>query len=266
MPTKKIIPEFAELVAAIKANDVSKLESTLAAGVDVNGTDVLGRTLLMTAAEVGSGSMVKLLLTHRAKLATRDRLNFHDAGGKTALHRAVQGRRHEVVQLLITAGADMEVRDKLGETALHFSVANGDLPMTDLLLDSGAAPNGSGSTGTPLTTAAIMGFTNVAKSLLSHGADPNHPADARRPVLGCAVFAKKPELCRILITAGAREDATDHEGRTAMDSVGLTAMPDIRGIKLTSDQMTELREKVAAAVVIRSLLLEAGAAEKIYAL
>lgn len=263
MPPKKILSEFVELVSVIRGDDAPRLESMLVSGIDVNGTDVLGRTLLMIAAEVGNARIVRILLAHRAKLDTRDRLNFHDGGGKTALYRAVEHRHHEVAQILIAAGADMEVRDKLGQTALHSAVANGDFAMTDLLLGAGASPHGSGRMGTPLSTAVGMGFADIARLLLLNGADPNHPADSHRPVLATAVFSKKPELCRMLLDAGALANATNQDGKTALDIVGLTVMPDrLPGGTLTSDQMFELRGKIAAAAVIRSMLIDAEAAER----
>lgn len=262
MPPKRILLQFAELAEAISKSNEERLQSALDSGIDVNGTDIHGRTLLMFAAELGKLDVVKRLVARGAKLNTRDRLNFHDGGGKTALHYAVQSRRPEVAEFLLSKGADTEVQDKSNQTSLYLAVANGDLAMTKLLLDAGADPNGSGRVGTPLSTASVMGYTEVARLLLEHEADPNHPADARRPVLASAVYAKKPELCTLLIEAGAEVNATDEDGKTAADLVGLTKMPDrLPGISLSEKQIIKLRERIAAAAEIRSILLRAGADE-----
>lgn len=262
MPPKKNLSEFADVVAEIAADDLAELEARLLSGIDVNGTDILGRTLLMKAAEMGKTGCVRLLLGHRAKIDTRDRRSFDDSGGKTALHQAVEHRHYEVARLLVSAGADLDVRDKLGDTALHLAVANNDVAMIELLLNAGADPNGGGRTVTPLSNAALMGFTDAAKLLIDKGADPNHPVDVNGLALASAVYSKKPELCRLLLDAGAQVNAKDRDGKTALDSVGLTTMPErFPGLTLSPEQLAELREKVAAAALIRSMLIEAGASE-----
>lgn len=260
MSSDVIASQFAELKDLIVNKDDARLATLLASGTNANSSDVAGRTLLMAAAELGNANAVKLLLSHGAKVNARDRLSYHDQGGSTALHRAARYQHHEIVRLLITSKADLNVCDKNGQTALHWAAENGDLPMTQLLLDAGANPDRSCRTSTSLSTAVVLGHIDIVRLLLSKGAQLSHPANARTPVLQYAVHIRKPDLCRLLIEAGADVNATDYEGRTAWDKVknGLTKMPD-RLPGLSAEQIEDVRRTIDASNIIRSILRNAGA-------
>jgi len=58
--------------------------------------------------------------------------------GRIALILAADHRYWTVLRQLITKGADVNAKDDGGYTALMFAVANGDLPMIELLLKAGA--------------------------------------------------------------------------------------------------------------------------------
>ncbi len=54
--------------------------------------------------------------------------------------RAVDAGRRDAIALLVWLGFDVNAR-RDGETALHWSAWNGDIPMAQMLLDAGADPN-----------------------------------------------------------------------------------------------------------------------------
>jgi uncharacterized protein len=112
--------------------------------------------------------------------------------GFTALHLAIFGGQEAAMRLLLERGADPNVLSTsdiakvppLGTAAFVRTV-----PLAQLLLDSGADPNGRGEGGfTALHTAAQNEDEELARLLLERGADPSLAAeDGRRPAdLGLA--------------------------------------------------------------------------------
>jgi len=114
--------------------------------------------------------------------------------GFTALHLAIFGGQEAAMRLLLGRGADPNVLSTsdiakvrpLGTAAFVRSV-----PLAQVLLDSGADPNGRGEGGfTALHTAAQNEDEELAGLLLERGADPSLAAeDGRRPAdLGLAAL------------------------------------------------------------------------------
>lgn len=90
-----------------------------------------------------------------------------------------------LVALLLAAGADAQAVDNTGWCPLVFVASSGQLPLLDLLLAAGAAPNPAptqdGGGWTPLARAAYRGHGAVVARLLAAGADPAVPAGGRTP-------------------------------------------------------------------------------------
>src|SRR5204863_1006326 len=96
--------------AAIRANDLARLNGLLAQGADVNVKDPQGITPLMFAAWVGSVESMKTLLDRGADP------NVTSSTGATALMLAVT--ELPKVQLLIARKADVNIATARGRTAL----------------------------------------------------------------------------------------------------------------------------------------------------
>ena len=99
------------------------------------------------------------------------------------------------------AAANPQLIDKGG--ALHLLSKRGDATAVQWLLEHGANPNALWAHWeaevTPLHLAAAQGHAEIARLLLSAGADPRirdtrHDGDA----LGWAEFFKKPEIVQLL--------------------------------------------------------------------
>ena len=180
--------------------DAAMIEKLLASGVDPNCANPGGETVLMTASRTGKVDAIKLLLDRGANVNAKE-----SERGQTALMWAVLENHPDAVKLLLARGADINAKTTArtikgeytparpaaasgpgiirqralptaegGMTALLFAVRDGNMPMTRLLLDSGADINlASANDTSPLIIAILNGQTEIASDLLKRGADPN---------------------------------------------------------------------------------------------
>jgi ankyrin repeat protein len=92
---------------------------------------------------------------------------------------ASEGNVAAVVTILENDSSQLEALDVRGRTPLHKAAMAGQLEVSRLLLDRGAAPDGVDSSGfTPLLLAIFTNNKQLVESLADHGADLNveHPA------------------------------------------------------------------------------------------
>ena len=141
---------------------------------------------------------------------------FDLSAGKTFLmHWAAVGDV-EQMQALVQQGADVNAVDDDGDTALYYALSNGDTDIVDLLLDHGANPNISGTSGNPLHLAADQGWTGVVSSLIRHGADVDAQQAGGLTASMLAAGTSSTEPLRVLSAAGADLDRLDDDGDSAL--------------------------------------------------
>ncbi|KAH9007381.1 hypothetical protein EDB83DRAFT_2302272 [Lactarius deliciosus] len=164
---------FAPLQAALckRYFGVADLLREHGAVVDVRGQ--YERIPLHAASIDGSVDIMRWLLNHGADA------NARQYGHRTPLHAAAFSTHLEAVQVLLKYNADVNSRDYFDNTPLHeiLSFTNV-LPegervgVVRLLLEHGADPNACGDNhSTPLHQASSMRFLEVARVLLSYGAN-----------------------------------------------------------------------------------------------
>lgn len=96
------------------SNDqIDKLRNQIA--TDTNAKDNNGKTPLMIATEEGKYKIVKLLISHGARVDERD------DEGNTALMKAIGSRETKNAKFLLDQGADPFIKNKKGETALSMA-------------------------------------------------------------------------------------------------------------------------------------------------
>lgn len=128
-----------QLIEAIKAGDVARVQALLAGGANVNATGEGGMAPLMVAAGIGHLQMVKDLLKAGADVKAQDERGY------TALMCACYNPDldrgfPEVVHALIDAGSDLEHRIFYGVRPLMLAAGAGEAGVVDVLLKAGADP------------------------------------------------------------------------------------------------------------------------------
>jgi serine/threonine protein kinase len=95
-----------------------------------------------------------------------------ETGGSTPLHEAVRLQNNEATRLLLERGADPDRSDSSGHRSLHYALRNRDYTITSMLLERGADPNAPDRDGhTPLWYARTYCNRTYVRLLKERGAD-----------------------------------------------------------------------------------------------
>lgn len=140
----------------------------------------------------------------------------------------VVGTQNRLLLRLLLAGGENPNVCSLGGSVLSVSAGSGDLEEVRLLLDNGAHPDkplDSGG-GTPLFAALSMAHYDIARLLLSKGANARHISDGGLTALhelargsrtdGSKVRKQQIALAQQLISFGLSVDASDARGTTPL--------------------------------------------------
>lgn len=159
-------------------------------------------------------------------------VNATDFNGETALYSAVKRDSPSLVRALLRLGADMRADDK-GMTPLHKSASTGNLPITQILLASGAEANLATKKGcTPLHFAAVRGHSSVALALLGREVEvevrstgeaalwdgwPRRQLAMGSTALHAAAQGGHTDVCEMLLKHSRKlVDIPDSEGQTPL--------------------------------------------------
>lgn len=182
-------------------NEAVKL--LLDAGANVNAVDYSDTTPLVKACQYSS-SDVDLVTTLKLLLAAGADVHLTHRGGLELVDHVSrwqdESRRVAMLELLLDAGAAANGSDKLASRFFVSLVKNGDFALIHKVINSGMKPRG----WRPLCLAALLGDVQEVKNqlavkpelkvkLTSHGNTP----------LVYAAYAGHAEVCRLLLDAGA---------------------------------------------------------------
>ena len=155
------------IIEAIRKGNIEAVKQHLAAGMDVNGRDNWGRTVLHKASGwQGQREIVELLISNGADV------NAKRSDGAIPLHYAVYYDRMENVEILLSKGADLNAKDgdQNGATPLHEAAWRSRKEIVDLLISKGADVNDKDNEGqTPLDLAVQHKRTDNIDLLRKHG-------------------------------------------------------------------------------------------------
>lgn len=207
-----------ELVDAIKANDIVRVQAALSSGADIDEIDESLGTPLHIAAAQDSANIALLLIKAGADVdaeANRTRRKAHP------LHLAALWNSTAVATLLLKRGAAVDGRDSLGRTPLMMAATYGHTEVAALLLQAGADPLAEEATyyrDTPAYTAAMSGHFGIVKAMLSIGIN----IDARNARIGetllwGAAFDNRLDVVEFLLANGADPNIADNKGKMPFD-------------------------------------------------
>lgn len=211
------------LLIAARRGDLAGLAQALAAGAAIDGTDPrFSQTALMRAAMFRQPAAVDALLAAGASATPLSNLQ------RTALHWAAIGGSPRVIHALVAVGAVVDAADAERRTPLDLAADHDATAATAALLVAGARVErmrepvasrvalalGNQRTGAP---------TEVLRLLIRTGEGLEvRTSDGRTALLAAVAWAHldgSVEVARELLSAGARRDATNASGQTALDVV-----------------------------------------------
>lgn len=207
-PSSQPVPPVENNTFTFTAEEQAEIDSFLAGyGNDMKTVDDEGKTLLHTAAVIGSVAVTKFLVSKGMDV------NAKDIDGATPLYDTWKAALAEV---LISNGADVNMKDNIGDTPLH-DVR--DIETARFLISKGADVNANNNYGyTPLHVAISYKWRNeFAKSLLVNGADVNAKDKVGDTPLHHATHAGKIDVVQFLISKGANVNAQSNDGSTPLD-------------------------------------------------
>lgn len=172
-------------------------------------------TALFCTAANGCEPMVKLLLTHGAKIVVVAAPS--GKGAKTVLHKSPGTCSDLLVKFVMAQGVNLALQDSQGKNwiPLHWAAKNTNLPMIKLLLNRGAEVDTRDHLGrTSLHLGSWFG-PEVVRFLLENGADT-----AARDMNGYTplhtAVRHSEEVMKVLLEKGADVNAKDDSGSTPM--------------------------------------------------
>ncbi|CAH0552652.1 unnamed protein product [Brassicogethes aeneus] len=182
-----------------------------------DGETIEGAPPLWCAAAAGHLEIVKLLISHGAKVNTTTRTN------STPLRAACFDGHLDIVKYLVQHGADIEVANRHGHTCLMIACYKGHIKIAKYLLFLGASVNRKSVKGnTALHDCAESGSLEILKLLIEHGATMDVDSYGMTPLLAAAVTGHNHIVEYLinlphLVPRGDRIDALELLGATCVD-------------------------------------------------
>lgn len=199
---------------AMRKGHIELVKFLLDKGAEINAISSAGRTPLMQACGSGYFEIVKLLVEREADI------NLKNRQGETALYLASRRGSLEIVKLLLENGADMKVESRTGRTAFVVACISGHLQVAKILLDYDSSIRSQKNmlSETLIDLSTLKNAEEMLDFLIELGADINHSSGGQLGWNGLIQGAAngRKEFVQLLIKKGARVDATDNSGNTAL--------------------------------------------------
>jgi FOG: Ankyrin repeat len=182
----------------VTSGDVEAVQLFLRAGIRPDIKDQTGATPLYGAITFGHSEIARLLIEAGANVNLP-----HRSFGTPLLH-AIHKHRTQTCADLIEAGADMSFKPEGGHTPLGLAVTRNYLDIVAILINEGVDVNADSDGTTVLHIASRNGDSNMVKALIAAGAKTDARNYFGQTALDIASTYSFPEIVQILTEAGAR--------------------------------------------------------------
>ncbi|CAI7573042.1 unnamed protein product [Penicillium bialowiezense] len=207
---------------ALNNDDPETVRVLLKHNASLQSRDLMGGGVYTQCLDIAGGISTIKILAEKGCTAVDERDNYQ----RTAVYVASSFGRPAVLRCLLDLKADpnMGMATVNGLSPLSVAAVDGYSECVRTLLEYQADVNRSDSDGrtTPLRCAATNCHVDTCRILLEHGADPNSSL-INPPILISALklaktlpFSKILEVLELLLSYGAAIDAQDDTGRTAL--------------------------------------------------
>lgn len=143
-----------------------------------------------------------------------------DAKGRTALHWATARAQLDDMRLLIAYGSNPNLMNTTGGTTVMHAVESRNIGALRLVLEAGADTDPQMPEGlfhsSPLTSASLDGLAEMVKLLLRFGAKVDAANPEGRTALHSAAIKQHVECANLLLEHGADMDCVSSSGRTPL--------------------------------------------------
>jgi ankyrin repeat protein len=196
-------PNTGLFFAASQGNN-KHVESYIANGADVNYTDKhLKIPVIGIAIMKGHTETVAILLEHGANPDSK--INV-EGGYMRPLHWSMLVQQLPSAKVLVKNGANLGLTDSFGNTPLISAASNNYPAFAELYLSAGARVDQQDhKKRTALHWAVFSGNDNIARLLITHGADVNAVTSDRRTPLSIAKKKNDKQMVVLLRNAGAEK-------------------------------------------------------------
>lgn len=181
---------------AIHLNKDAMIKLLLDSGADINQADTQGNTPLMKACVVGNGAVVELLINRGAYLLAKNKSK------KSCYDLAHSNKRSNVLSILAKNGLDGKtvIQDDVSDSNFRMQLISGSYALIQHLINLGANVNGV---------------------YVQRGGYEDHQGvrqyyTSTQPMLHAATKNKDFNVAKLLVEKGAKIDAVDHNGHTAL--------------------------------------------------
>ena len=205
-----------DLFFSITKNDADGVKNAIKDGANVNGLNPItfeenqeqATPLTYASGLDNRGTIIELLVNNGADI------NLHDTYDFTPLLIAAMAGQYENLKTLLELGANPNETDSSGVTPL---IATNDPRMQRLLLDFGADPTIYAQGGySALLTAASNNDLELVKRIVNMGADINLKNEDGTTPLMMAIAYNQIDVAKFLIEEGADINSTDNKGLTPL--------------------------------------------------
>ncbi|OLN86136.1 putative ankyrin repeat protein-like protein 5 [Colletotrichum chlorophyti] len=226
---------YTPLICAIRANNLTAVESLITAGADKACKDSASgkrKPPLFHAAECGFIPIAEYLIHKGADMKERS------SSGQAYFVEIANSDQLEIIRMFLARGCDANTYSLSGQSIFIYAIKKGSLPHIKLLLEYGADINARDNTGQPgLHIAMGKNRLDIVSWLLEHGADPNVTGLTGNTMIESALHKKNYDLVNLLLTRGAN--------------------PNVTGVLRTTLQNNDMKDDVRADLV--GALLNKGA-------